>query len=390
VRKADTAIEEVDIYGYDLSYVHGEYVMSGGRSITTLPSTVVRVTTRSGVTGFGEVCPLGSAYLPGFGRGVRAALAEMAPSLLGADVGNPATVSQAMEKALRGHEYAKSAVDIACWDAFGRASGQPVASLLGGVLQREFPLYVAVPLAPAKEMLAYVEARREEGIHTFQLKLGAEPRQDATCVEQVVLATGENDRVIADANGGWRLPDAVVAARLLEHLPRVYLEQPCRTIEECLSVRGRTTLPLILDEVVTDVQALIRCYAAGAVDAVNLKISRVGGLTKAKLLRDLIASLGLRVTIEDTWGGDLTTAAVSHLAASTPPEALFTVSFMNDWTAEHIAGYQPRSARGIGCLPGGSGLAVDVDLDRLGAPLFSTGRANIPGQVRLRVPSVTA
>ena len=137
-----------------------------------------------------------------------------------------------------------------------------------------------------------------------------------------------------------------------------------------LIVRQRTTLPMVLDECIRDVQSLLRAYEAKALEAFNLKISKVGGLTKAKLMRDLAVELGLRVTIEDAWGGDLVTAAVSHVAASTPPDTLFTVSFMNDWTNEHIAGHQPRSQAGFGSAPTAPGLGIDVDVEALGAPLF--------------------
>jgi L-alanine-DL-glutamate epimerase-like enolase superfamily enzyme len=129
----------------------------------------------------------------------------------------------------------------------------------------------------------------------------------------------------------------------------------------------------VLDEVITDVQALIRAY--GAMEAVNLKLGRVGGLTKARLMRDLGLELGLRFTIEDSWGGDLTTAAVAHLAASTRPDALLMASFMNDWTLDHVAGYEPRSRDGRGSAPAGPGLGIEVDPEALGAPLFSARRA---------------
>ena len=340
-------IVRVDVYGYDLSYVHGRYVMSGGRVIETLPSTVVRVTTEDGVEGFGEVCPLGPAYLPAHGAGARAALGELAPAVVGLSAGNLGAVNAAMNRALMGHGYAKSAIDTACWDALGRAVGLPVCDLLGGRLSDTFPLYFAVPLASVDEMTAYVQARRSEGIHRFQLKVGADPYEDAARTRSVVEATGPEDIIVADANGGWRLQDAVVAARALDGLERVFFEQPCPTLEECLIVRQRTTLPMVLDECIRDVHSLLRAYEASALEAFNLKISKVGGLTQAKLMRDLAVALGLRVTIEDAWGGDLVTAAVSHLAASTPPETLFTVSFMNDWTNEHVAGHEPRSQGGL-------------------------------------------
>ena len=353
------------MFGYELHYAHGEYVMSGGRTITSLPSTVVRIEA-DGVVGWGETCPLGSTYLESFAGGARAALRELAPALIGVELGS---VWEAMDGALRGHAYAKAAVDIACWDVLGRSLGVPVSTLLGGVRAPDFPLYVAIPLGPVSEMVAHVRAERERGIRRFQLKLGADPREDAERVRAVLAETADDELVIADANGGWRLADAVVAARALEGLDRVLFEQPCPTLEECLIVRERTTLPMVLDEVITDVRALIRAY--GAMEGVNLKLGRVGGLTPARLIRDLGVELGLRFTIEDSWGGDLTTAAVAHLAATTSPDALLMASFMNDWTLDHVAGYEPRSRGGRGSAPTGPGLGVDVDAEALGEPLFS-------------------
>ena len=99
----------------------------------------------------------------------------------------------------------------------------------------------------------------------------------------MVEATGDDDLVIADANGGWRLQDAVVAARLLDGPRRAsFFEQPCPTLEECLVVRRRTTLPMVLDESITDVQSLLRAWRRAAMEAINLKVSKVGGLTRAQ------------------------------------------------------------------------------------------------------------
>ncbi len=362
-------IDRIEVYGYDLRYAHGEYVMSGGRSIASLPSTLVRVIADGGAEGWGETCPLGATYLEAHAGGARAALQELAPALIGVDPRNLGAVNDAMDSVLRGHAYAKAALDIACWDLLGHALDTPVSTLLGGVRSVDFPLYVAIPLGPAASMVEHVRARRAEGIRHFQLKLGADPRDDAARV-RAVLETGAADVLVADANGGWRLQDAVIAARALEDLDRVLFEQPCPTLEECLHVRERTTLPMVLDEVITDVRALAR--ACETMEGVNLKLGRVGGLTKARLMRDLGQELGIRFCIEDSWGGDITTAAVSHLAASTRPEALLMASFMNDWTLDHVAGYLPRSEGGRGAAPTGPGLGVAPDLSLLGRPLLTT------------------
>jgi L-alanine-DL-glutamate epimerase-like enolase superfamily enzyme len=87
-------------------------------------------------------------------------------------------------------------------------------------------------------------------------------------------------------------------------------------------------------------------------------------------MRDVCVELGLSVLIEDTWGGDLCSAAVAALAGSTPARALWAASFMNDWTLEHVAGYQPRSADGRGPVPRAPGLGIEVDEDQLGERLF--------------------
>ncbi len=364
-------IERVDVFDFELTYVHGRYVMSGGRVIDSLPSTIVRVTSDTGVTGWGEVCPLGTTYLASHAGGARAALALLAPAVIGVDPTNLAEVNEAMDQALMGHEYAKSPIDVACWDLTGRALGVSVTTLLGGLRQTGFPLYMAVPLGSPEEMTDYVLARREEGIHRFQLKIGGDPAVDGRRARQVIEATGDDDLVVADANCGWRLNDAIRAARLMEGLPRLYFEQPCPTMEECFEVRKRTTLPMVYDEVVHDLPTMLRAVNEGGAGAFNLKVSKVGGLTKAKLMRDVAESLGIQVTIEDTWGGDIVSATSAHLAASTRPNALLTVSFMNDWCNEHVAGYEPRSVNGLGTAPTTPGLGIDVDESVLGDPILS-------------------
>lgn len=363
-------ITQVDVFGHELTYVHGTFELSGGRAAAVESSTLVRVATDEGLEGWGEACPLAGTYLPSFAGGLRAALEVLAPAVLGADPRNLADINARMDAALLGQPAAKSPLDIACWDILGRATATPLATLLGGRVSDRLPLYLAVPLDTPDATRARVAEAWAQGIRRFQLKVGGDPRADVASVRAALDVTGDEGVVVADANGGWGLQDALIAARLLEPLP-VYLEQPCRTLAECVHVRRATSLPLILDEIVTDAESLVAAREAGA-GTVNLKLGKVGGLTRAKLLRDLAQSLGVSLTIEDTWGGDVATAAISHLAASTMPDRLFSVSFVNDAVAEHVAGHQPRSNGGEGSAPDGPGLGIDVDADALGAPLFST------------------
>ncbi|GAA3764918.1 mandelate racemase/muconate lactonizing enzyme family protein [Streptomyces tremellae] len=365
-------IVAIDIYGYTLTYAHGEYVMSSGRAATSQESTLVRITCEDGTHGWGEVCTLAGTYWPAFAGGARAALAEVVPALLGADATNLAAVHAAMDGTLMGHAYAKSAVDIACWDLLGKKAGLPVVDLLGGRAQQDFPLYEAVPLSSPEAMADFVKQRSAAGITCFQVKVGNDPHDDAARLHAVADIADAGTTLIADANGGWTLQQAVHAVRLVDEMP-IYLEQPCRRAEDCKVVRGLTSLPMVMDESVITPLDLAEAKTEVGAGSVNLKLGRLGGLTGARLMRDLSVSLGISVSIEDAWGGDVTTAAVSHLAASTAREDMLSVSFFNDWTNEHVAGHRPRSAGGRGSAPDAPGLGVEVDVERLGEPLLSVG-----------------
>jgi L-alanine-DL-glutamate epimerase-like enolase superfamily enzyme len=359
----------IDVYEYRLTYAYGEYVMSGARAATHQTSTLVRLRTDEGVEGWGESCPLGGNYLPMFPGGTQAALRYLAPLLVGKDPRKVTRNHRMMESALRGSNDAKSAIDLACWDLLGKSVGEPVSTLMGGTLRERFPLYEAVPLAPPAEMAAFIAGRKKAGIDCFQVKVGNDPHEDAARVRAAVEAAGDS-RIICDANGGWRLQEATVAVRELADLP-IYLEQPCRTTRECARVRRLTTLPMVLDESIVTPADLVDGAEAAEAGSVNLKLSRVGGLTPLRLMRDLAVSLGLTVSLEDTWGGDVVTAAVAHLAATTAAEDMLSASFFNTWTNEHVAVIPPASEGGWGIAPRTPGLGIEVDHESLGAPLFT-------------------
>jgi L-alanine-DL-glutamate epimerase-like enolase superfamily enzyme len=362
-------IARLEIFHYLLTYKHGEYVMSGGRAATTQDSTVLRLTTDDGVEGWGEVSPLGGTYLPTFPAGIRAALVELAPHLIGADPTNLSRIHQIMDSALLGADAAKCAVDVACWDILGKRADLPIATLLGGVLAEDFPLYEAVPLADPAAMADFVARRSAAGVRQFQLKVGNDPLDDAARTRAVLDRADPDITIIADSNGGWNIPQALAAVRAMAGMP-IYIEQPCRRTVDCAIVQASSSLPLVLDESILTLDDLFDAKHVAHAGSVNIKLSRVGGITAAARMRDRAHDLGMTVSIEDTWGGDITTAAVSHVAASTAPTTLLTTSFFNDWTNEHIAASQPRSSGGRGSAPLGAGLGIEVDTELL-VPLFS-------------------
>jgi cis-L-3-hydroxyproline dehydratase len=361
-------ITRVEAYSYRLRYEHGNYVMSQGRQATHETGTLVRIATSDGVNGWGEITPLGSTYLPTYSGSIRAALQTLGEVLLGHDPTNIGRISRVMDLALMGHGYSKSALEMACWDVFGKVVGRPLVDLIGGRLNDDFPLYEAVPLGTPATMAEFVRARGEAGIARFQLKVGGDPADDIARVIAARAAAPDGAVIVADANGGWQLVQARRAIRGMEDLD-VLVEQPCRETPECALAHRGSTLPMVLDESVVTIADLFAARDAGAL-AVNLKVSRVGGLARTVQLRDLAQELGLSVSVEDMWGGDVITAAVSHLAASTSPDHLMNVSFFNDWTDGHVAGHEPRSINGRGRAPSAPGLGIEVDAAGLGQPIF--------------------
>jgi len=128
----------------------------------------------------------------------------------------------------------------------------------------------------------------------------------------------------------------------------------------------------VLDEVVDGVEMLVRGKADMAMDIVNIKISKFGGLTRARQARDLCARLGIAMTIEDSWGGDIVTAAISHLAQSTPTEFLFTSTDFNSYVTQSIATGAPQRENGRLRASEQPGLGVAPRMDVLGRPVWST------------------
>jgi L-alanine-DL-glutamate epimerase-like enolase superfamily enzyme len=343
----------------------GSYKWSGGKSVTVFDSTIVGVETDSSIVGYGEVCPLGPFYLPAYAEGVRAGLRELSPHLIGLDPRELLKLNQRMDAALKGHPYVKSGIDIACWDILGQVAGLPVCALMGGRFGEKVRLYRAISQESPEAMAAKVAGYRAEGYTRFQLKVGGEAEADIERIRAVRALLSAEERLVADANTGWTQHEAMRVVRAVRDVD-VYVEQPCLTYEECLSVRRHTDHPFVLDENIDSLEMLLRARGDLAMDVVNLKISKLGGLTRTKQLRDLCVSMGIAMTLEDSWGGDITTAAIAHLAHSTPEEFRFTSTDFNSYVTVSTAEGAPQRVNGFMASSHAPGLGIKPKLDVLG------------------------
>ncbi len=348
---------------------HETYYMAEGKVCDTVETAVVRLETDTGLSGWGEVCPI-PHYLPAYARGVAPALEEMAPVLLGADPVGPEALMDRLDVFLPGHDYAKSAIDTALWDLTAQAAGLPLYSLLGGRRQQTMPLYHSITCVAPEDMARMAREAYTTGIRQFQAKLGADAdwRADVERLIKVREAVGDGPLVYGDWNCGASRLDATRVGRAVAHLD-IMLEQPCRTIADCAAVRSATGLPMKMDECTHDTASLLQAHDLACMDAVALKLSKFGGLSASRRARDLCLHLGAKMCVEDTWGSDVTTAALLHLGASTDPASLMNVCDLSGYVSPRLDENAPVRKDGRIAPPEGIGLGVAPDPDRLGAPV---------------------
>ncbi len=348
---------------------HETYYMASGKTCDTVDSVVVRIDTDEDIAGWGEVCPI-PHYLPAYADGVLPAVKEMASVLLGADPIGPEAVIAKLDAHLPDHRYAKSPIDIALWDITAQKAGLPLYALLGGKRQNELPLYHSITCVEPDEMARMAKDAYTKGIRQFQAKLGADGdwQTDVERLVKVREAVGEGPLVYGDWNCGATKLEATRVARAVGNRD-IMLEQPCDTIEQCAEVRRSAGLPMKLDENAHDIESLLRGHELGCMDAVAIKLSKFGGLSKSRQARDLCEYLGVKMCVEDTWGSDITTSALLHLAASTDPKFLLNTCDLSGYVAPRIAPDAPVRNNGKITPPQGIGLGVTPDLDALGSPI---------------------
>lgn len=360
----------VRIEGFKVNYTvrNGGFKLSGGRVFKGFPSIVLRIDTDEGVTGWGEHAS-SAQYMVALHSGAVGAIQEMAPSLIGADPRRITVIHGLMDRAMKGHQYAKTAIDIACWDIAGKAANLPVADLLGGIQQEKFPMLKMAVMDEPEVMAENCRKLIEEGFRTVQIKIGNDWRSDVKRIEACLEYAPMLDRMIVDANASYLPHEALSLLNAVG--PRDFIiEQPCRTLEDNLSVRRRVSQPMKLDESLDSIEAVFRAQMSDGFDLAMLKLSRFGGIAPVAFIRDCCVAWNKPVTIEDMAGGGIIAAASAHLAASTPATNLVAGSFCTAYVEEtYIKGDWPSGS--IGRLPSNRpGLGIEMDEALLGEPIF--------------------
>ena len=362
-------ITAISVYQIDLPLEH-PYWLSGGRlKFETLDATFVKIDTDAGLTGWGEGTPWGHTYVPAHGPGIRAGIETMAPFVMGLDPRHVLSVERAMDLSLPGHLYAKSPIDMACWDIAGQAAGLPIADLMGGGSRTPRPIASSVGAKTIDETRAVIDRYRQRGYIAHSVKIGGDVERDIARVHDVESIRKPGEIVLYDVNRGWTRQQALRVMSATEDL-NVMFEQPCETLDDIAAICGKHSSPVSVDEALVTLQDAARIARDGLAEIFGIKLNRVGGLTKAARMRDVALAHGIDMFVMATGGSVLADTEALHLAATIPDDNCHAVWACQDMLTVDVApGKGPRNIDGHLHLPTEAGLGVHPDENILGDPV---------------------
>lgn len=354
-------ITRITVYQLDLPLEH-PYWLSGGRlKFETLDATFVKIETDEGLVGWGEGTPWGHTYVPAHGPGIRAGIQTMASFVLGLDPRKLLDVERAMDLALPGHLYAKSPIDMACWDIAGQAAGLPIADLMGGGSRTPRPIASSVGAKTIADTRAVIERYRQRGYIAHSVKIGGDVNSDIARIRDVESIRKTDEIILYDVNRGWTRQQALQVMSTVEDL-NVMIEQPGETLDDIAAIASKHATPVSVDESLITLQDAARIARDGLAEIFGIKLNRVGGLTKAARMRDVALAHGIDMFIMATGGSVLADAEALHLAATIPDENCWAVWACQDMlTVDIAAGRGPRNQDGHLHLPEAPGLGVHPD-----------------------------
>ena len=332
---------------------------------------LVRVDTDSGVTGVGEAT-VTPAWSGETAWGTRALIDHyLAPIVVGLDVRDVEGALWRMDRAVWGNPFAKSAIEMAMLDAWGRAEGEPVYRLLGGPA-REAQIPIRFSLAALDPDVTAENARRrvEWGHRTVKVKVGRDARADVERVQAVREAIGPEVALTVDANGGWSVEEAVWALNRMAPLNLLLAEQPVRRedLAGMAALRQRVEVPIMVDEGVFTVWDAEQCLKAGACDIMALYPGKNGGLTRSVRIAAMAAEHGVPCAVGSNLELDPGTAAMCHLCLAAPNVAAdrYHGDILGPLYHEVSVVKNPlRMEAGFVWCPDGPGFGVDIDWERV-------------------------
>lgn len=363
-------ITRISVFQKDLP-LKDPYWLSGGRlKFEVLDATFVKLETDAGIVGWGEGTPWGHTYVPAHGPGIRSGIETMAKAILGLDPRKIELVERAMDLCLPGHLYAKAPIDMACWDITGKTFELPVADLLGGKRDSGTPAASSVSSGEPNYMLDIIQSYRDFGYIAHSAKVGgSDIDKDIERIRHLEQNRKPEEILLYDVNRAWTRREASIVMNAVADLG-VTFEQPGETLDDIAAIRKVTTSPISVDETLVTLQDATRIARENIADVFGIKINRVGGLTKARRIRDIAMAHGIQMFVMATGGSVLADTEAAHLAQSIPDNFIQACWSCQDMLTLDVApGSGPRCVGGFITIDDTPGIGVEPDETILGAPI---------------------
>lgn len=310
-------ITKISVYKTELPFFK-PYFLSGGRlRYDGLDATFVKLETNAGITGWGEGTPWGHTYVAAHGPGIRAGIETMAPFILGLDPREVLSIERAMDIALPGHLYAKSPIDLACWDIAGKDAGRSIASMLGEQRKTGTRIMSSTSSGDPDYMLGIIKDYRAMGYAGHSVKVGGDIEKDIQRIRFLEENRLAEERILYDVNRGWTRREAITVMNAVADLG-ISVEQPCETLDDIAAIRPLTSLPISVDESLVTLQDAARIAREGIAEIFGIKLNRIGGLTKAARIRDIALAHDIQIYVMATGGSVMADTEAAILASTIP------------------------------------------------------------------------
>jgi L-alanine-DL-glutamate epimerase-like enolase superfamily enzyme len=353
-----TQIEDVEIYPFNVPLREPFHIALG--TISAAENILVRLRTREGVVGWGESCP----YVAVTSETQATDLAigkDLATFVRGRDPFTLGAIMAEMDGFSPANASMKAAMEMAVWDICGKLAGQPVYKLLGGY-RDSFETDITIGMGTPAEMAGKATKHVAEGFKTLKIKLGEGPEPDTQRMKAIRDAIGYSIKLRTDANQGWSAAETVRALRMMEKYQMQICEQPVPywNVEGLKFARDNSPTPIMADESVHTPHDAFAVTRENAVDCINIKLMKAGGIMRGAQIATVAAAAGVTCMVgcmEETRVG-LTAGA--HLVASQKNIVYADLDAFFELSADPvIGGMQVKD--GIVTLPKTPGLGVDID-----------------------------
>ena len=331
---------------------------------------VVELHTDTGLVGYGECDPWPLFTGDSADSASVVMLKHLAPAFIGKDPTNIHETHRLMDAMIRGNNIPKSAIDMASYDLFGKSLGVPVHKLLGGKRRDEIPSFWSVGGATPEETVAELQDAKDRGFYGAMIKIGtADYRNDIARTVAAYETFGDSFPLVADANQGWDVETAIAYARGVEKCNLLYLEQPVQSwdVEGMARIRQAVSMPISADEGCSTLHDAVNLVRAKAVDVFSVKITKNGGILRAKEIVDFAAANGIKIFFNSMLEEGITQAASLSLAAGTA-NMMTTIghSFFSPLRLDgDITDFETRVVNGIAQVSDAPGLGFQINEENL-------------------------